>query len=92
MSNWFSQWLWTMLKHNHPNTSLFRDSVCSGCGHLILTGQVRNKEVHVLNRQEGWEQTKTYGESCAPAWDMEEIGIAGEVRHYKEGKLIGKEG
>ena len=81
---------WAKQNHTHQEfiDIMLRYSACSGCGHVILMGHVDNKLVRVFNRQEGWESTKVYGKSCAPAWDMEEIGIDGVVRYYKDNKQI----
>lgn len=76
---------WAKRDHTHPDPTLSKHGVCSGCGHLILMGQVRNKVVRVLDRSQGGtiEHNEVYGESCAPEWDTREIGIDGEVRYYK---------
>uniref|UniRef100_A0A6M3XU32 Uncharacterized protein n=1 Tax=viral metagenome TaxID=1070528 RepID=A0A6M3XU32_9ZZZZ len=81
---------WAKKKHYHPDPTLFKYGVCSGCGHLILMGQVRNKVVIVGNKSTGITIThnETYGESCAPPWDAKEIGADGEVRYYKAGVKI----
>lgn len=79
---------WAKRKHSHSDPTLLRDSVCSGCGHLILTGQVRNKLVHVSDRAKGLEYNEVYGESCAPGYDLKEIAIDGAVRFYKNGNEV----
>lgn len=77
---------WAKRNHTHPDSTLLKYRVCSGCGHLILIGQVRNKVVRVLDRSQGMEWNEIYGESCAPKWDIKEIGIDGEVKYYAGGK------
>lgn len=84
---------WAKRKHTHPDPTLLKYGVCSGCGHLILMGQVRNKRVRVFDRSKGGtvEWTETYGESCAPEWDTREIAMDGEIRYYKDGISLTKE-
>ncbi len=78
---------WAQKNHSHFDPTL---SVCSGCGHLILTGQIRNRLVIVFDRSKGGTIThnENYGESCAPDWDTKEIAMDGEVRYYKAGVRI----
>ena len=81
---------WAKRSHTHPDLTLLKYGVCSGCGHLILMGQVRNKVVRVLDRSKGGtlEWNEIYGESCAPGWDTKEIGMDGKVRYYKDGARL----
>ena len=81
---------WAKKKHYHSDPTLFKYGVCSGCGHLISMGQIRNKRVQVLDRSQGGTITSTeiYGESCAPVFDTKEIGMDGEIRYYKDGAQI----
>lgn len=81
---------WAKREHYHPDPTLIKYAVCSGCGHLILIGHVRNKAVRVLDRSKGGtiERNELYGESCAPQWDIKEIAIDCKVRFYKDGKEI----
>ena len=84
---------WAKRNHYHPDLSFLHltlYTVCSGCGHLILIGQVRNKSVRVLDRSRGGtiEHTEVYGESCVPSWDTKEIGMDGEIRYYKDGARV----
>ena len=72
---------WAKREHSHPEF-IFKYIVCAGCGHLLLNGHRRNKEVQVHDRGKGWG-TETYGESCVPDWDIKEIGIDGKVKYYK---------
>ncbi len=80
---------WAKKSHYHPDPTLLKYMVCSGCGHLILTGQVRNKLVIVFDKSTGTTIThnEVYGESCAPSWDTKEIGMDGKIRYYKNGAL-----
>lgn len=85
---------WAKKNHRHPDPTLRKYGVCSGCGHLILRGQVRNKLVIVTDKSTGTtiEHNENYGKSCAPSWDSKEIGIDGKVRYYKDGREYEKEG
>jgi len=76
---------WAKRNHYHSDSTLLKYGVCAGCGHLILTGQVRNKHIRVLDRVRGLELNENYGESCAPNYDLKEIGLDGEVKYYEKG-------
>ena len=79
---------WAKRNHIHPDPTFWKYEICSGCGHLIRRGQVRNKRVQVRDRVRGLSWSEIYGESCAPDWDIKEIAIDGQARYYKEGKEI----
>ena len=81
---------WAKREHSHPDPGFWRYGVCSGCGHLILMGHVKNKGVKVTDRFEGFTtiRQKCYAFSCAPPWDTEETAIDGKVRYYKDGKEV----
>ena len=81
------QFPWAKRTHYHSD----KYGVCSGCGHIILTGQVRNKRVIVFDRSKGMEYHETYGESCALDYDRKEVAIDGKVRFYKEGNEVESE-
>ena len=44
--------------------------VCAGCGHLLLTGYIQNKEVAEVSFENGCrcERVLIYGHSCAPSY------------------------
>ena len=83
---------WAKRNHCHADFAFLKYGVCSGCGHLVLMGQVRNKYVQVMNRVKGLEFNEIYGESCAPNYDLKEIGLDGEVKYYKKGVRTGIQG
>ena len=76
---------WAKRYHVHPSRLDY--ATCAKCGHVILIGHVRNREVKVTDRSKGYieQRYQLYGESCAPAWDTEEIALDGKVRHYRDG-------
>lgn len=82
---------WAKREHTHLDSTLSKYTVCSGCGHLILMGHIRNKIVRVLDRSSGGtiEWNEIYSESCAPQWDTKEIAIDCAVRYYSKGKEVG---
>ena len=87
------QWPWAKRKHSHP-APLCECSVCSGCGHLILIGHVRNKQVKVIDRSQYGGLTvthiETFAHSCAPAYDVKEIGLDGKERFYVKNPETGE--
>lgn len=79
---------WAKRNHYHSDPTLLKYGVCSGCGHLILVGQVRNKYIRVIDRIQGLEFKEIYGESCAPGYHLKEIGLDGEVKHFEKGTRV----
>ena len=78
---------WAKRNHYHPDY-LWKYIPCSRCKHLLLFGHVENKIVRVLDRREGSERTEIYGPTCAPDYDIREIGIDGQTRFYKDNKEV----
>lgn len=81
---------WAKRFHFHPQEPrVGAISVCAGCGHLVFHGHKENKIVWCMDRRRGTlTYHKTYGKSCAPEWDTEEIGLDGEVRYFKGNKRV----
>ena len=87
------KWPWAKRQHYHADQGFLIYVPCSKCEHLILAGHVDNKRVQVIDRSGGGTIThnEIYGLSCAPDYDLKEIGIDGAVRFYKDGKDIEKD-
>lgn len=81
---------WAKRKHYHADPSFLKYTTCSKCGHVLLTGHVDNKKVQVIDRSGDGTIThnEIYGLSCAPSYDIKEIGIDGKVRFYRNGNEV----
>ena len=85
---------WAKRHHTHPHLErpFYSYGRCSKCGHLILLGQIDNKEVRVRDNYKfkgaEVEYTLVYAEGCAPEYNYKEIAIDGTARFYKDGKEV----
>ena len=59
-------WPWAKREHRHPSELLTGTMVCAGCGHLLLTGYIQNKEVAEVSFENGCrcERVLIYSHSC----------------------------